>query len=400
MAPYAATLESPVVLQPCGYLGNIDHERFVAVYRMLQGAPPQAWRWSQALRRPLFEVLALPFVNAFGILAGGLIASIGINVAAFNAFCILVMRRVGKTAAIATIWLLATYPGIPYWAGLPYAYVIIVPGALVSTMLLYRLSETRSAVDLIVCSLSLGIIFLGYDLYAFFGVAALLILLWRRRVAWTAAAAVLMGIPTCALMLVFAIAHIPSFHRVEALYGKLIAAYLHPHDVHMWLHMLADVPMLFVSTFLYSNFVVLPLLFLGAIVVGYQGGIRLLEMPDAAILIAGAAVFLFNNLAPPYSGLQMRGDWIPRIYQAIFPPLVLAIARVSERFGAKGGWAVALAAAVVVNASIAFGPVLKNPIAAEVDYRFFNHLPEQPPRPDALIVNVKKYGRRPIGMCR
>ena len=400
MAPYALTLDSPLVLKPCGYLVNIDHERFLKVFRMLRHEDPTTWRWSPALRRPLFAVLALPLVNAFGVLTGGLIASAVIHVVALNAFCVFIKRRVGQSGAIATIWLLATYPGITYWAALPYSYVMIVPGALISMMLLYRLLETQSILDLLATSLALGIFFTGYDIYPYFGLAAVLILLWRRRVIWTAIAFVVMALPQIVLSIVFSMAAAPAFYGGKKLYAKILHAYLHPHDTHFWVHLLAELPMILLSTFLYSNFVALPLLFVLALVVWYKRRAGVLALPEYSVVAAGIVVFLINNAAPPYPGIQMRGYWMPRVYQAVFPAFLMVIARATEHVGLTASWRGAIAMAIAFNASIAFGPILRNPIASEVYFRFYNHFPQKPPRTDAMIINLKRYGRRPLGICR
>ena len=138
MAPYAATQQYPAVLEPCHYLVSIDHEHFTAVYHFISGDEPSVWGFSVVLRRLLFPLLSFPLTRIFGILAGGVMASFALQILGVTGFAFFVRRRVGESAAIAVLWLLATYPGITYWSGLPYSYVTIVPGSLACLMLLYR----------------------------------------------------------------------------------------------------------------------------------------------------------------------------------------------------------------------------------------------------------------------
>ena len=149
MAPYGATDSHPLVLEPCHYLVNVDHYHFEAVYRMISGEEPSRWAGSVVLRRLLFPVVSYPLVRAAGFLAGGLIASILLNVIALLVFAAFVRRRVGEGGAIATLWLVATYPGITYWAGLPYSYVAIVPGSMFGLILLYRMQDRAALQDVV-----------------------------------------------------------------------------------------------------------------------------------------------------------------------------------------------------------------------------------------------------------
>lgn len=393
MAPYAATVESPSIAEPCHYLVSVDHEQFVAPFRMMRGDPVETWGWSVVLRRLLFPIIALPFVNVFGFLTGGLIASMLVNVAAVIAFTMLIRRRFGEAAALTALWLLATYPGITYWAGLPYSYVVIVPGSLACMMLLYRLQDANTLRDAVAASLLLGIVFLGYDLLPFFGAAAALLLLLRRRFLWMVAACVTMLLPSFAVAALFILIGVPLVNANTVMYLVIINAYAHP-DFALWARYIAALPRVFLSNFLFSNFVVLPLLFCGATIVALRRKFSIVERPEIVLMIASLAVFLFNNAAPPYYGWQLRGDWVARLYQPVLPALLLAIARVSQRSVADRRWQIAIAVSVLANASIAFGPVLMNPISAHVYQRFYMHS-----SPDSLLVNLRRFGRRPLGVC-
>lgn len=52
--------------------------------------------------------------------------------------------------------MLATYPGLAYWGGLPYFYAIIVPASLWDFMVLVQLSQPQTP------ALLLGTLSLGY----------------------------------------------------------------------------------------------------------------------------------------------------------------------------------------------------------------------------------------------
>src|SRR5262249_4120488 len=129
MAPYAATLDPNIVRiqQPCEYLTNIDHAQFQATFWMLQGKPRGSWEGSVVLRRILYPILAFPLMTALGFETGGFVTNLILTLAVVLAFVLFVRHSIGEQAAIVAMWLLATYPGIAYWVGLPYSYVWIVP---------------------------------------------------------------------------------------------------------------------------------------------------------------------------------------------------------------------------------------------------------------------------------
>src|SRR6266404_2599917 len=94
--------------------------------------------------------------------------------------------------------------------------------------------------------------------------------------------------------------------------GELINAYSTRPNVDEWLKLLEQLPQVTFANFFFSNFVFLPLLFLVLIVVARRR-VPLFRV-EKALLIAGAVVFLVNNLAPPYPGWQLRGLGMARLY--------------------------------------------------------------------------------------
>jgi hypothetical protein len=166
------------------------------------------------------------------------------------------------------------------------------------------------------------------------------------------------------------------------------------------------VPSLTWKNFLFSNFAILPVLFL--LLWGWRlaaGRGWRLDRLEGSLMAAIAAVFFFNNLAPPYDSFwQLRGEWIPRLYQPLFVVFLLFVAKLAA--GADERWRplpwpmrqvvlVLVAVAALADASVAFGPFLKARHAEALYYRFYQHS-----EPHALLWNMRRVGRRPLGFCR
>jgi hypothetical protein len=428
MAPYAATLDEPRILEPCGYLANIDYDTLRAPFLMLDGRPALYWDFSVVLRRVGFPLLAYPLMKLAGYDVGGFVASLLLNLAAVLWFSVFVRRAYGDRSAIVTHWILATYPGIPYWAGLPYCYTAIVPSCLVCAILLAKLEHAAEYAHVLLLALGIGTTFIAYDLLPFFVPAGVLILLLRpdlvgrrlRTLTVFCCAAILPTIiSNLALKLFFGARLLNDntsiYYNIIGAYYGLAAGLLHlprwptlrqpvmpPELAGLgWGELLSRGPRIFIEDYLFGNFLFLPIfvLALGSVLAWHR---RLtVPLPERSLAIAALAVFLFNNLAPPYPGWQLRGMWIPRLYQPLIAFFLLFIAghtaMVPKALGRR--WWRALVAGVVclcvVNASVAFGPILGNTVAAIIDQRFYKHAVDA----TALVKNVKRYGRRPIGFC-
>ncbi len=394
MAPYAATVDYPTVLEPCHYIVSVDHLHFAAVFRMLAGLERETWEQSVVLRRILYPIVAYPFVRTLGFLEGGLVASMFVHIATILAFAAFANRRVGEQGAIAIAWLLATYPGISYWSGLPYSYAAIVPACLISLILLYRIADAQDVATLASPCLFLGIVFLAYDLLPFFAPAALLLLLARKSsVPKLITAGILLLAPSALVAAMFVAMGIPLINSNTGSYATILKSYLNPGAG--WGTLILQLPSILISNFVFSNFVFLPLLFLVALAVARRAGIRFLGTPEIVVLVSVLFVFLVNNAAPPYYGWQLRGTWIARIYQPVFVAFLLPIARVAQVAIDSWAWRLATIVTIVLNASIVFGPVSLNPVASVIYQRFYKHS-----EPDALTTNLRHYGRRPLGVCR
>jgi hypothetical protein len=402
MTPVASTFYAPIVSTPCHYLYNVDHPLHEAAFRMLDGQPRERWQDSIVLRRILFPLVAYPFMKLAGYEVGGFVASVLCQVAGLLALGGFLRRKYGEGAARIGVWLLATYPGITYWAALPYAYVAIVPASIALFALLTRLDERDDLRATFVTSAAMGVLFTAYDLAPFFGVAALLALLRRRRLrAIPVAVAGLAAAPTISLAILALVFHVGWTNKNTDLYGVIARAYLHPPPLAAWLRSISDFLPALAANYFHGNLVFLPLLFLVVALVAR----RRPTVPEGALLLASLAVFLFNNLAPPYGGRwQMRGDFIPRLYQPLFVALLVYCARVvaelsrDEQAKPEQTKALFLKVAVVVsclgNASIAFGPIAHVPWAGHAYHRFYMHS-----GPDVMDDALERYGRRPLGFC-
>ncbi len=397
MSPYAATYSFPIVSRPCGYLLNVDDPHHKAVFQMLDGQPRARWERSVVLRRLLFPIFAYPFMKAGGYLTGGFVASLLWQLGGLCALAWHLRRRHGEAAAIAGSWLLAVYPGITYWAALPYAYVAIVPASIVLFILVEHLDERRGKAPAAAIAAAMGLLFTAYDLAPFFGMATVFLLLARRRFPDLAVAIPAMAAaPLASLLLLKLVFHAPITNPNTAIYASVLRAYLHPPGLGVWLHTVADLPLLIVDNFLFSNMLFLPVGFLMVAALT----VRRLSPTEGALGAAVALVFLFNNLAPPYPGYwQMRGIFIPRIYQPLGVALLVYCARaIADRRSlspARGHLLLAAALFVFIgNASVAFGPIAHVPWASTVYHFFYRHA-----SPTKMDENLARYGRRPLGFC-
>lgn len=397
MAPYGATDSHPLVLEPCHYLVNVDHYHFEAVYRMIAGENASRWAGSVVLRRLLFPVVAYPFVLWFGLMAGGLVASILLNVAAALAFAAFVRGRLGEHAGSWALWLVATYPGITYWAGLPYSYVAIVPGSLFGLMLLYRMDEQERVTDVARAAFLLGLLFLAYDFFVFFVPAAVLVLAARRR--WRAMLPAIgaMVVPGLLVTLMFMTMGVPLLNANSASYVSVVFSYLNADRYGSeWVSYLLQLPLVLLSNAIYGNMIFLPLLAIAASIFLIRRRLPVVSLPEKALIVTALLLFIFINAAPPYYGWQMRGHWLARLFQPLVGVLLMMALRAAASLEGTAfrRWRTAAVLAVLLNASVAFGPALMNPLAAFTYHKFYIHSPAE-----SLLINMERYGRRPLGFC-
>ncbi|HEV7785416.1 MAG TPA: hypothetical protein VGQ28_08780 [Thermoanaerobaculia bacterium] len=411
LAPYGATLKSPLIWAPCNYPLNIDNPHFKATFLMLDGAPRSQWELSVVLRRILYPLLAYPFMKLLGFGAGGLVTNVLLAVGSLAVFWLALRRRLGSEPPTLILALLATYPGWMYWAGLPYSYAAIVPLSLLCMVLLWRVEMLAGWRQALLAGLAMGVLFTGYDLLPFFGAAGVLLLLWRRLRGPCAVFAVAMVIPTVLTTAVLWQVYRVPFHNgnTEAYY-KVIRSYISKVDLGAWWYWLRAFPWAVRDNYFFSNFLFLPVLVLLVLaILGVQslrGGKDnwmgpVLRPAEICLAIAAVLLFLFLNLAPPYGGWQLRGSWVPRLYQPVFVAMISVLAAFFQTRAAllplalrRGSWA-ALGLVVALQVWVVFAPVLGAPgLSGEIYYRFYHHA-SRPFYAD----NLKKLGTRPVGFC-
>ncbi|HSF43799.1 MAG TPA: hypothetical protein VLT87_28665 [Thermoanaerobaculia bacterium] len=408
LAPYAATLAKPYAWEPCDYLLNIDHNHFKAVFLMLDGAPRDQWEYSVVLRRVLHPLLAYPFMKVLGFGAGGIAANLLLALGSIVVFWRALQTRYGGKVPVAILWLLATSPGIFYWAGLPYSYAIIVPASLVALVLLWKLETAAGWRPALLYGLGLGVLSTGYDLLPFFGAAGLLLLLSRRLWAPGAVFTVATAVPTALVAVALrAVFEVPFESTNTQAYGNIVGSYLSlgsltDEGFSTWGRLLAKLPGIALDVYLYSNFLFLPLLFLLGLLAArwLPKGSPTVPRAEVCVLIAAVLLFLFTNLAPPYPGWQIRGSWLARLYQPVFGVMISTLAGLFSRADLlprrfrSALWG-ALALTIAADLWIVFGPVLgATRLSQTVYHRFYRH-----DRPTAYEETLATYGRRPLGLC-
>lgn len=400
LAPYAATLANPKVLPPCGYLTNIDQWHFEAPFKFLDGLDRAHWEGSVVLRRILYPLIAYPAMKVFGFMKGGFFTNIIIHLLVFFVFVHFVKKHVGQGGAIAVMWLLSLYPGISYWVGLPYSYACIVPCSLLSFMCLWKVWKKSDLQTVSLFSFAIGVLSLGYDLLPYFGPALMLVLLHRRAWKMLPLAAVVAVVPLLVsswiLQSVYGLGFINPNSKV---YLTIVNSYLSFPSWEAWGPLIVQVPSVFVHNFAASNFYVLPVLFVLLFVISRAAlGVRFHPV-ELSVLLSVFFVFLFNNLAPPYEGWQLRGLWIARLYQPVFVVYLFFIARSFEAsFGhERKKWLFAglIAVSCVLQGVVVFGPVMRLTISDSVYHEFYRHEFSKSRMSDTL----DRHGRRPRGFC-
>ncbi|HZK81613.1 MAG TPA: hypothetical protein VFC46_11110, partial [Humisphaera sp.] len=401
LAPYGDT-GNPTYSPPHNYLYNGDHVHFKVLFDFVNGQPRAIWNGAIFLRRILFPVLCYPFMKLWGFETGGTIGSIALNIAGFVAFILILRRQVGERGAILAAWLLALYPGATYWGGLPYVYSIIFPASLLLGSALFALHRADRISRIALVSLLMGVAYLGYDLIIFFLPASLFVLLLSRRKPGAAAVSVLCQIAPLLGWLVIMRYGLgqPLENSNSTSYHMVFDAYRHFGAQAHWREATRAVPDIALSVFFGANFFFLPALFLGLLAINAVTSRIRLHPAEIALFATALILFLFNNLAPHYGGpWQMRGIWISRLYQPVFPAFIFFAARWFQalpllRRPAWAGIGVTLLAIGIGNFLIVFGPILDNPlhVSEEAFYHFYDHADHS--NYETLLT---RFGRRPLG---
>lgn len=402
--PLYAITGTPVLVID-NHVVNRDHYYFEATYKFLDGQPKENWEMHHIyLRRILFPILSYPLMKLFGYLQGGFVMSVIVNLIAVSIFVFFMRKRYGPIAALTSLWILATYPGITYWAGLPYNHTMIVPCTLLSSIMLFKIYEAQNWYNIFLWSLFIGILQTGYELHTYFAPAAVLLLGYRRKFMSIIPAIIGIALPMYVELLYFtSILHIDfAKEPSNAVYVSILNSYLHISSFYDWFILLRKVPLVFINDFFTSNFIFLPLTFLGVLYLRYFKNAELAFSPvEIAIALSVLFVFLFNELAPPYEARWvMRGYWIARIYQPIFISFLLYISRFCQLYHNNlhiRKYLYVLAIVIFMGNSVVIaGPMTKNKVSSYVYFLFYKQRGDY----DMMITNLNKYGRRPIGFCK
>ncbi len=416
LAPYAATLHNPHLINDqgdyidikgdtnynrlgCYYIANYDHKHYIANFRLIDNKPKEQWNWAYLLRRPLLYMVAYPFMKMFGFLGGGFIMALLINIAVLVWFARWVKQKWGATAAIVGIASLSAYPATMYWSGTPYPHILITSCTLLLTILLYKIYETNNLKTIAWCSLAAGISFLAYDTYIFFFPAFGLLLLAQRKWKAIPISAILMALPIVLWMWFLSDKLLPNASGNTDIYSTIINAYLNASVHQLWIN-LKDLPAVLYHNFFNAVYFYLALFFVAVVIAGKATKSLTLGLPFWAIAVAMLTVFVFNNMAPPYEGWQMRGNWIARIYQPAIILCLLPIFKVIKNWEEKGKKLyiqLLLFATIVVfgfNTRINISPALGYYSQTHHHYNFYFHS-----MPETMGENLEKHGRRPLWVC-
>ncbi len=402
LSPYGNTSFGHLTKET-GYLYNSDHSHFRVLFDFVDHAPKKVWDHALLLRRVLYVVIAWPFMKIGGFEIGGTIASLVFNVAGFAWAMGLLRRRIGERGAIFAAWLSALYPGAMYWGGLPYPYALIFPLSLLLTIALMDLPGLRWG-PLCAVSLAMGIAYLSYDLVVFFLPASLVLLLWMRRPGAAAVTMVLQVVPSlCWLLYLSRVLGQNLDNTNTQVFGVIFNSYFNVRDKAAWWAYASDFPNVGLDVWFGANFIFLPALFLAVLALNPVTSRIRFAPAEIALLFVTVGLFLFNNLAPDYYGATswvMRGTWISRLYQPVFPVLILFAARWWQAMPPLDWprrsivW-LTLGGVCMGNALVVFGPILNNPlkVSEHAFYRFYNHTDLH----WLYEAHLRDYGRRPIG---
>jgi hypothetical protein len=391
MAPYAITYPDPKIDPECGYLFNPDHEQFKATFLMLDGAAPDVYMFSTVLRRILFPLLSYVPMKLMGFFVGGVLTHFVLHILSIGIFFFYFRRKLGDKPALTGLWLLVTYPGIFYWATLPYCYGIITPCTLMSMILLWELQTAKDIRKALGIGLAFGVLFTGYDLFSFFAPAALFVAGVRKK--WSHALALLPGmiLPNLLVNVVLKTHFSVDLRNAQTdFYYKLFEAYTTRPDLQKWWLLIKDLPHVFYENFFFGGFLILPVMFLLVLLLTR----RKPSLPEVAVMLGGLFVFLICNAAPPLppGGWSFRGEGVSRLYQPMFIVWVLYLMRQSLQ---KNLILALIGVAVIAQASIALGPITIHRSADDLYNRFYKH-----GHPGTMIDNLTRYGRRPLGFCK
>jgi hypothetical protein len=403
LAPYAATLNHEFIIRDskCGYLFNLDHNHFAQTDLLMGGYPVKDWKESQLLRLVVQPILSRPLTAIFGFLWGRFIFNIiicGLSVAWL--FSIL-RKRLGKDESLTLTLVAASFPGFSYWGGLPYHYALIAPLSLFTYFELEKFLNSSSSDSKSLKRFCAIIILAGLSYEIFLPIFALILFL--ALILRKSYKAIFWSIPliaTPSIIINFILSFfVPVLNNNNKSYGNIIKSYFTIPEWGAWWALLKNVPHNLISTFYNSAFFFLPLSFLLFVLLDILQKKNIFKKADALFLISFLALFAFVNLAPPYEGWQMRGDWVARLYMPVFAVYIFYISRslfISKSKKINLAKTLILATCLAGQLGIVYGGISGwDKLASHSYYQFYKHAPE------ALYhENLDNFGRWPLGFCK
>ncbi len=401
LSAYAATLDKPALYN--GYYVNYDWPQYVANYNFIRGEDHSVWENGLVLRRILLYVIGFPFLKIFGFYAGSLITIVLTLLTTFFFFFRFVEREFGEFACKVAMLLLGSYSGIMYWIGSPFVQNLVVPLSLIVYMLLYQLHK-KSLYKKTFYLTVIGVLFTGYDLLPLFAPGILLYITLHKSIElkqklWLLPITIVTFLLPQLLIKLWLTARGANTNTGnEEAYKVIITAYTHIlNDLPAWYIRIKNVPETLLHCFFRSNFYVLPLLFIFSWFIGRWYLSFKLNLLERCLLLSVLFLFLFNNIAPPYEGeWQMWGDWLARLYQAVFVVYLLYIIRLAEHiYKIKKMllfFNIIMFLAVLTNVLINTGGLYASSLSNFVYSNFYLH-----GSPNSYSKNIIYYGARPLG---
>jgi hypothetical protein len=408
LAPYAASYTWVVPVGPCGYLYNVDHEQFRALYSFVSGGPRETWENSIMLRRFPYALLCLPLFKLLGFELGGLISNLIFYLLSLAVCLRFIFKTFGRRATAWLGWLLATSPLGAYWISMPYPYAWLTPCCLLALPILWNINRGCADRSLFSSAFLLGLLGLPHELLTYLFAFIFLYGAARRKLSLVQAciSLVLVLLPQAAANAYLSVVVGVVFTAEHAsLYSALFKSYF---SSFWWQnlpgHLRTFVPALLHNA-LFSTLLFLPLVWAVLRVA--------LFLPNAhdhktklsfgwveqALLIGLFLQFCFLNLAAPQGvRFNLQGLEYARFYQPLICLLVLALARLSK-LNFEANYLLftrfLVGAAAALNILVVSGPLVNYPKLADFIYaNYYGHAAV-----GTFTKNLEKYGRRPLGFC-
>lgn len=408
LVPMNLASNQPTTREPCPYVYNTDYVFHEAIFKLVTLQPKHTWDWSVFVTRPLYYLLALPFVKVFGIDLGGVIFNVLLHFLAIFVFYRYCLKKFSEKTALWGSWLLSTCPAIYYFSGYTQCNSFIVPSVVFMFILAEKLNsdDQPGIYQQLLYPLAIGTLLLGYDLVFYFIPLVFLSTFFKRGWSFSLKSTLLALLPSASYLTLLRLAG-GQLHKAHTeVFRNNFKAYLTPTPQYfellfknIYLGLLDLFP-----NFFFSNMMFTPLLFLGAAFMLKKQEWKEFRLERILFIIA-LSMFAFSQFSPTTTDPFLRhhvetgikGNWLVRVYQPLFIAYFMIILYQFNRLdGLKLKVLNALGIIIIIgNLSIIFGTALKLPISQYAYHRFYKH-----GDPHRFLVNREKFGFHPIGLCK